>query len=173
MSTRSGFRWVGVVAAAVLAGCGGDDGAASGDHEAAAEATGPAPQTAPAVAPEATPPTGAPAEQTAGAEPADTAEAPPGPPPASPVVQYAQAGLPQSLIDAGCYACHDVNGARIGPPLRAVAGLYRTDPQAVDKLTQKIIHGGGGVWGPTPMIAHPQLDEAEVRAMVEAILELN
>lgn len=164
MSTRSGFRWVGIVAAAaVLAGCGGDEETASGDHEAATEATGPAPQTAPAVAPEATPDTA----------PADTAEAPPGPPPASPVVQYAQAGLPQSLIDAGCYACHDVNGARIGPPLRAVAGLYRTDPQAVDKLTQKIIHGGGGVWGPTPMIAHPQLDEAEARAMVEAILELN
>ena len=84
-----------------------------------------------------------------------------------------QAGLPRSLIDAGCYACHDVNGVRIGPPLRAVAGLYRTDPQAVDKLTHKIIHGGGGVWGPTPMIAHPQLDEAQARAMVEAILTLN
>ncbi|MFZ5492394.1 MAG: c-type cytochrome [Pseudomonadota bacterium] len=88
------------------------------------------------------------------------------------MVQYAQAGLPDTLITDGCYACHDVNGARIGPPLRAVAGLYRTDPQAVDKLTQKIIHGGGGVWGPTPMIAHPQLAEAQARAMVEAILKL-
>lgn len=174
MSTRWGFRWLGVVAAvAVLAGCGGEDGQPSGDHEAVPEATGPAPQTAPAVAPEATPPTGAPAQETAGAEPAGATAAPPDLPPASPLAQYAQAGLPRSLIDAGCYACHDVNGARIGPPLRAVAGLYRNDPQAVDKLTQKIIHGGGGVWGPTPMIAHPQLDEAEVRAMVEAILELN
>ncbi|GAB4348847.1 MAG: hypothetical protein Kow0073_01970 [Immundisolibacter sp.] len=105
--------------------------------------------------------------------PAARAAGDPAPPPTSPAAQYAQAGLPQSLIDAGCYACHDVNGARIGPPLRAIAGLYRADPQAVEKLTQKIIHGGGGVWGPTPMIAHPQLDEAEARAMVEAILALN
>lgn len=87
-------------------------------------------------------------------------------------MQYEQAGLPDMLIKDGCYSCHDVNGARIGPPLRAVAGLYRSDPQAVDKLTHKIIHGGGGVWGPTPMIAHPQLDEADARAMVEAILKL-
>jgi cytochrome c len=107
------------------------------------------------------------------APPAAPAEATPAPPAESPLAQYAQAGLPDTLIKDGCYSCHDVNGARIGPPLRAVAGLYRTDPQAVDKLTQKIIRGGGGVWGPTPMIAHPQLDEAEARAMVEAILKLN
>ncbi len=109
---------------------------------------------------------------TSPAQPAPVAEATPAPPPESSVVQYAQAGLPDTLLKDGCYSCHDVNGARIGPPLRAVAGLYRTDPQAVEKLTQKIIHGGGGVWGPTPMIAHPQLAEAEVRAMVEAILKL-
>lgn len=164
MSIRSGHRRAGViVAVAVLAGCGGDDGQPSDSVDTAAEATVPAPQTAPAVTPEA----------NANMAPADTAVADPDLPPASPAVQYAQAGLPQSLIDAGCYACHDVNGARIGPPLRAVAGLYRNDPQAVDKLTHKIIHGGGGVWGPTPMIAHPQLDEAQARAMVEAILKLN
>ena len=151
-----------IAAVAVLAGCGGDDGQPSERHDTAATESAPAAQTAPPAAPQA----------TASAASADTAAAP-DPPPASPLVQYAQAGLPRSLIDAGCYACHDVNGARIGPPLRAVAGLYRTDPQAVDKLTHKIIHGGGGVWGPTPMIAHPQLDEAQARAMVEAILTLN
>ena len=124
----------------------------------------PAPATPPA--PVATP------APTAPAQPAPVAEATPAPPPESSVVQYAQAGLPDTLLKDGCYACHDVNGARIGPPLRAVAGLYRSDPQAVEKLTHKIIHGGGGVWGPTPMIAHPQLAEAEVRAMVEAILKL-
>lgn len=94
-------------------------------------------------------------------------------PPQSALATFAAAGLPDSLIKDGCYSCHDVNGARIGPPLRAVAGLYRADPQAVDKLTQKIIHGGGGVWGSTPMIAHPQLTEADARALVEAILKLN
>lgn len=130
------------------------------------------PQQTAAPAPAAPAEASAPVAPAAPVPPAPAAEATPAPPPESSVVQYAQAGLPDTLIKDGCYSCHDVNGARIGPPLRAVAGLYRTDPQAVDKLTQKIIHGGGGVWGPTPMIAHPQLDEAEARAMVEAILKL-
>lgn len=151
---------LGVLAAASLAGCGKDQEAPEAQIGSAPAspppATAPVPDTQPAPTPAETP-----------AEPAAAL------PPESAAVSFAQAGLPDSLIKDGCYSCHDVNGARIGPPLRAVAGLYRTDPQAVDKLTQKIIHGGGGVWGPTPMIAHPQLDEAEARAMVEAILKLN
>jgi cytochrome c len=124
-------------------------------------------QTAGAPAPTA--PSTQPAAPTQAATPSASAAAPP----ESALVQYAQAGLPDSLIKDGCYSCHDVNGARIGPPLRAVAGLYRNDPQAVDKLTQKVIHGGSGVWGSTPMIAHPQLSEDQVRPMIEAILKLN
>lgn len=150
-------------AALMLAGC--DRDAGRGDAASGVQAPGVDP------APPHTPPSAD--SSTMDTVPAARAAGDPAPPPTSPAAQYAQAGLPQSLIDAGCYACHDVNGARIGPPLRAIAGLYRADPQAVEKLTQKIIHGGGGVWGPTPMIAHPQLDEAEARAMVEAILALN
>lgn len=149
---------VGVLAMASLAGCGKDQEAPQvGARSAPAS---PPPATAPAPAAEPAP---APVE----AEPAAAL------PPESALATFAAAGLPDTLIKDGCYSCHDVNGARIGPPLRAVAGLYRTDPQAVDKLTQKVLHGGGGVWGPTPMIAHPQLDEAAARAMVEAILKLN
>jgi cytochrome c len=138
--------------------------AACGKESEPTQSTAPAPAAPPATA-------AAPAP-TAPAPAAPAAEATPAPPPESSVVQYAQAGLPDTLIKNGCYSCHDVNGARIGPPLRAVSGLYRNDPQAVDKLTQKIIKGGGGVWGPTPMIAHPELNEAQARAMVEAILKL-
>jgi cytochrome c len=87
--------------------------------------------------------------------------------------EVAEAGLPHALIENGCYACHAVNGARIGPPYRAIAGLYRNDPVAVDKLTQKVINGGGGVWGPVPMIAHPHLAPEKVRPLVEAIIKLN
>lgn len=162
MVTRT-TRWrlAAAVALTLLAGCGKED-APQQSAQTAPETPAAEAQPAPAQAPTAQP-----------SAAADTATAEPGLPPESPLAQYAQAGLPDTLIKDGCYSCHDVNGARIGPPLRAVAGLYRTDPQAVDKLTQKIIHGGGGVWGPTPMIAHPQLDEAEARAMVEAILKLN
>ena len=147
--TKTGLL-LGALAVASLAGCGKDQ-----DPPEAGASNAPA-----------TPPASAQA-------PAPAAEPVASLPPESAIATYAAAGLPDTLVKDGCYSCHDVNGARIGPPLRAVAGLYRTDPQAVDKLTQKIIHGGGGVWGPTPMIAHPQLAEAEARAMVEAILKLN
>lgn len=158
-------RWplFAALATTLLVGCGERDGQGQG-AEAAPEAATTEAQPAPGQS--------APAPSTSAA-PAATAAPAPELPPESALAQFAQAGLPDTLIKDGCYSCHDVNGARIGPPLRAVAGLYRTDPQAVDKLTQKIIHGGGGVWGPTPMIAHPQLAETEARAMVEAILKLN
>ena len=152
---------LGALAVASLAGCGKDQDqpAVTGNTPAAppASAQAPAPVAEPAPAPIEVP----------AAEPAAAL------PPESAIATYAAAGLPDTLVKDGCYSCHDVNGARIGPPLRAVAGLYRTDPQAVDKLTQKVLHGGSGVWGPTPMIAHPQLSADQVRPMIEAILKLN
>jgi len=152
---------LGVLAVASLAGCGKDQEAP--EAGASSAPASPPPATAPAPAAQSAPTPG----QAPPAEPAAAL------PPESAVATFAAAGLPDSLIKDGCYSCHDVNGARIGPPLRAVAGLYRTDPQAVDKLTQKVLHGGGGVWGPTPMIAHPQLSAEQVRPMIEAILKLN
>jgi len=152
---------LGALAVASLAGCGKDQDqpAATGNTPATppVSAQVPAPATEPAPVPVEAP-TPAPAAAL---------------PPESAIATYAAAGLPDTLVKDGCYSCHDVNGARIGPPLRAVAGLYRTDPQAVDKLTQKVLHGGSGVWGPTPMIAHPQLSADQVRPMIEAILKLN
>jgi cytochrome c len=152
---------VAVLAVASLAGCGKDQEAPQAGTSSAPASPPPATAPAPAAEPAPAPVEAAPAEPAAAL------------PPESALATFAAAGLPDTLIKDGCYSCHDVNGARIGPPLRAVAGLYRTDPQAVDKLTQKVLHGGGGVWGPTPMIAHPQLDEAAARAMIEAILKLN
>ena len=153
---------LGTLAVASLAGCGKDQdqpeaGASNAPATPPASAQAPTPAAEPAPAPIA-----APAAAPAAALPPESA-----------LATYAAAGLPDTFIKDGCYSCHDVNGARIGPPLRAVAGLYRTDPQAVDKLTQKVLHGGSGVWGPTPMIAHPQLSADQVRPMVEAILKLN
>lgn len=153
---------LGLLAVASLAGCGKDqDQPEKGASD--APATPPAAAQAPVPVAQPTPaPVEAPAPEPAAAVPPESA-----------LAAYAAAGLPDTLVKDGCYSCHDVNGARIGPPLRAVAGLYRTDPQAVDKLTQKVLHGGSGVWGPTPMIAHPQLSADQVRPMIEAILKLN
>ncbi len=163
--TKTGLL-LGALAVASLAGCGKDqDQPEAGASNAPATPPASAQAQAPAPVPAAEP---APAPVEAPA-----AEPVAGLPPESALATFAAAGLPDTLVKDGCYSCHDVNGARIGPPLRAVAGLYRNNPQALDTLTQKVLHGGGGVWGPTPMIAHPQLSAEQVRPMVEAILKLN
>ena len=40
------------------------------------------------------------------------------------------------------------------------------------KLSDKILKGGGGVWGEQPMAAHPQVTKAEATEMVKYILSL-
>ena len=40
------------------------------------------------------------------------------------------------------------------------------------KLSDKIIKGGGGVWGEQPMAAHPQVSKADATEMVKYILSL-
>ena len=37
---------------------------------------------------------------------------------------------------------------------------------------EKVKNGGSGVWGQTPMAAHPQLSEMEITEMVKYIMSL-
>ena len=43
---------------------------------------------------------------------------------------------------------------------------------AVDKLADKVVKGGGGVWGPVPMPANPQVSAAEAKTLTTWILSL-
>lgn len=133
-----------VLAAALsLGGCGQNEEAAPPAPEPEAGAAQPAVVTPP-------PP-------TAPAEPAAAAEIP---------------GLPTALNDLGCFACHGMNEVRIGPPYRAIAARYREDTQAPERLTVKVISGGGGAWGPVPMVSHPRLTPEQVRPLIDAILAI-
>lgn len=80
--------------------------------------------------------------------------------------------VPEVLNSEGCFACHALKAARIGPPYQAIAARYRSDDGAAERLTRKIIDGGGGAWGPVPMISHPHLGEDEARHMVDLILDM-
>ena len=71
-----------------------------------------------------------------------------------------------------CFACHMTGTASAGPPYDVVAARYRDDPQARQRLAQKIITGGLGVWGQKPMPPHPQHTLEETRQMVDWILSL-
>ncbi len=81
--------------------------------------------------------------------------------------------LAESLMESSdCYTCHQVNKASIGPTYVDVANKYKDDNKAVQYLGNKIINGGGGVWGDRAMAAHPTLTDREARTMARYILSL-
>ena len=77
----------------------------------------------------------------------------------------------QALIAASdCLTCHKLDKKLIGPAYKDVAKKY-TDAD-VPKLAEKVISGGAGNWGPTPMIPHTDLSKNDATAMVKYILSL-
>jgi cytochrome c len=77
------------------------------------------------------------------------------------------------LMDkSDCKSCHLVDKKSAGPGYKEITAAYKNKKDAVDKLAEKIIRGGAGVWGSTEMAAHPQLSVDEARKMVEYIFAL-
>ena len=92
-----------------------------------------------------------------------------------PVVILALAAAPafanlQLAQQKNCMACHSVDKKVVGPAYKDVAAKYAGQKDAVDKLTQKVLKGGSGVWGAVPMPANPQVNEAEAKQLVQWIL---
>jgi cytochrome c551/c552 len=76
-------------------------------------------------------------------------------------------------LQAHCDECHTLDTARIGPPFIAVAARYSAKGEsAVEPLAQKIIHGGAGNWGYTPMVPNERISLDEARTLVRWILSL-
>jgi cytochrome c len=71
-----------------------------------------------------------------------------------------------------CMACHAVDKKLVGPAYKDVAAKYAGQKDAVDKLAQKVMKGGAGVWGAVPMPANAQVNEAEAKQIVNWILSL-
>lgn len=69
-----------------------------------------------------------------------------------------------------CMACHAVDKKLVGPAYKDVAAKYAGDKSAADKLVVKVMKGGAGVWGPIPMPANPQVNEAEAKKLVAWVL---
>ncbi len=69
-----------------------------------------------------------------------------------------------------CLACHQVDKKVVGPSYKDVAAKYAGDKEAANKLAQKIMKGGSGVWGPVPMPANPQVSEAEAKQLAAWVL---
>lgn len=81
------------------------------------------------------------------------------------------------IAGSDCITCHRLHqadgGASIGPAYDQVAAKYNPAPDStVNRLINKIISGGSGVWGTTPMSSHPTLAKDDVKTMVTYILSL-
>jgi cytochrome c len=79
----------------------------------------------------------------------------------------------QALATAkNCMACHAVDKKLVGPSYKDVAAKYAGQKDAVDKLAVKIQKGGAGVWGPVPMPANTQVNEADAKKLAAWVLTL-
>ena len=147
---------------------------ASSSQPAAAEApaeAAPTEGTAPADAAAETPPADGTTDAAPAEAPADGATE------AAPVAEQT-AGISTAELDElmrkkGCAACHKIDTKLIGPAYKDVAAKYAGQADAVEKLAQKILDGGTGVWGRLVMTPNRgKLSEDEARQMVGYILAL-
>lgn len=79
---------------------------------------------------------------------------------------------PELATKKACMACHAVDKKVVGPAFKDVAKKYAGQKDAEAKLAQKVIKGGGGVWGTMPMPANASVTEAEAKQLVKWVLTL-
>jgi cytochrome c len=77
---------------------------------------------------------------------------------------------PELAKSKNCVACHHVERKMIGPAYKAIAERYAKDESAIKTLSEKVIKGGAGNWGQTPMPPQPSVSPAEAEALVKWIL---
>jgi cytochrome c len=85
-------------------------------------------------------------------------------------VKYAKTETLFNSLD--CKACHSKDTKSIGPSLVEVSKKYKDQAGADQKLTDKIINGGTGVWGTYPMPPHLDLPRQDAEAITDYILSL-
>lgn len=93
-------------------------------------------------------------------------------------VAAAMLASPAFAADAGldlatkknCLACHAMDKKVVGPAYQEVATKYKGDKTAVAKLSEKIIKGGSGVWGPVPMPPNAQVNADEAKQLATWVL---
>lgn len=69
-----------------------------------------------------------------------------------------------------CMACHAVEKKLVGPSYKDIAAKYAGQADAVDKLAGKVVKGGSGAWGPVPMPANAQINDADAKKLVTWIM---
>lgn len=76
------------------------------------------------------------------------------------------------MLSMDCKSCHKEVDKSVGPGYLDVAKKYVQDKEARERLVNKILKGGSGVWGEVAMPAHPNLPPADAQQIVSWILSL-
>ncbi|PJJ84879.1 ThuA domain-containing protein [Mucilaginibacter auburnensis] len=76
------------------------------------------------------------------------------------------------MMSLDCPSCHKVDEKSIGPAFVEVAKKYEHNATNTTKLSQKIINGGGGVWGDVIMPAHSALKPEQAKQIVNWVFSL-
>lgn len=76
----------------------------------------------------------------------------------------------QLIVQSDCRNCHKEQEKLIGPAFADIAKKYTLNN--IDSLANKIIKGGAGSWGDTPMTPHPSLQKSDAKEMVAFILKI-
>ena len=71
-----------------------------------------------------------------------------------------------------CMACHAIDKKLVGPAYKDVAKKYAGQKDAEATLITHVIKGSKGVWGPVPMPANANVNEAEAKQLVAWVLSL-
>jgi cytochrome c len=78
---------------------------------------------------------------------------------------------PEDLAKAkNCLMCHAVSVKVVGPAFKDVAAKYAGQKGAEDKLIQKVLKGGSGVWGTVPMPPSANVSDEEAAVLVKWVL---
>jgi len=72
-----------------------------------------------------------------------------------------------------CLVCHKTDQKLVGPSFQDIANRYKDDPSTRKMLIQKVIGGGGGVWGDIPMVPHADISIKDAEEIVQWILSQN
>jgi cytochrome c len=77
---------------------------------------------------------------------------------------------PELARSNNCVACHHLERKMIGPSFKAIAARYAGDDNAAKVLSEKVIKGGGGNWGPMAMPAQASVSPENAEILVKWIL---
>jgi cytochrome c len=77
------------------------------------------------------------------------------------------------IAKSDCNACHALDRKLVGPAFNDVAARNAGQNGALERIAQKIVTGGSGMYGTVAMPAHPSLTPAQATALAQYVLSLN